>query len=89
MPGSGINQDTVTPVVQELLPKGLREIHLSSGKWRDSKMQVRREGMNFGASVEHEWSVWGVDRKRLQRVRAAADLAWDQYWHTVGGDEHV
>ncbi|KAJ2918390.1 hypothetical protein MD484_g1993, partial [Candolleomyces efflorescens] len=31
MPGSGINSKTIGPVVEHLLPKGLREIHLSGG----------------------------------------------------------
>ncbi|RXW22666.1 hypothetical protein EST38_g3172 [Candolleomyces aberdarensis] len=84
MPGSGVNSKTVTPVVQQLLPKGLREIHLSGGRWAESHMHFRRDGSGFGASPENEWRNWKTSRKEIQRVREAADLAWDTYWDKIG-----
>lgn len=80
MPGGGVNRNTIAAIVQQLLPKGLREIHLSGGKWTPSEMQFRRGGMGFGASAEHEWDIWQTNKKEVQRVRETADIAWDQYW---------
>lgn len=80
MPGGGVNRNTIASIVHQLLPKGLREIHLSGGKWAPSEMQFRRSGMGFGASAEHEWDVWQTNKKEVQRVRETADIAWDQYW---------
>lgn len=80
MPGSGVNSKTIAPVVEHLLPKGLREIHLSGGRWVESHMHFRRDGMGFGASPENEWRTWKTSRKEIQRVREAADFAWDTYW---------
>lgn len=77
--------------MKTLLPAGLREIHLSGGKWSDGHMRYRREGMGFGASVEHEWSVWKSHRREIQRVREIAGVAWDNYWDSISepNDEGV
>jgi copper homeostasis protein len=79
MPGSGINTKTIAPVVKHLLPKGLREIHLSAGDWVDGVMKFRKEGMGMGVPG-HEWSVWKTREKELKKVRYAADTTWDEYW---------
>ncbi|EAU92567.2 copper homeostasis protein cutC [Coprinopsis cinerea okayama7 len=83
MPGSGINHKTVGEVVQQLLPKGLREIHLSGGHWVGSTMQFRKDGMGMAISPEYEWSIWQTREKEIKKVRYAADVAWDDYWDTI------
>ncbi|KAF6766723.1 copper homeostasis protein cutC [Ephemerocybe angulata] len=87
MPGGGVNRNSITTIVQQLLPRGLREIHLSGGRWNNSAMQFKREGMGFGASVEREWAVWATSKKEVYRVREAADFAWDEYWDGISESE--
>ncbi|KAF5323378.1 hypothetical protein D9611_005591 [Ephemerocybe angulata] len=87
MPGGGVNRNSITTIVQQLLPRGLREIHLSGGRWNSSAMQFKREGMGFGASVEREWAVWATSKKEVYRVREAADFAWDEYWDGISESE--
>ena len=69
LPGAGINPRTVRDVLNHLLPYGLKEIHLSGGRWVDGQMVHRRAGMGMGASVEREWSVWLTDGDVIQEVR--------------------
>ncbi|TFK26645.1 copper homeostasis protein cutC [Coprinopsis marcescibilis] len=87
MPGSGINSKNITPVVEQLLPKGLREIHLSGGAWSRSTMQFQKDGMDMGCSPEHEWVIWKTKEKEIKRVRYGADLAWDKYWDALSANE--
>ncbi|TFK41866.1 copper homeostasis protein cutC [Crucibulum laeve] len=78
MPGSGINTNTITSVVEALLPFGLREVHLSGGAWVDSKMLFRREGMGMGVCGEGEWGVWHTLESKVREVRNKADTICEE-----------
>jgi copper homeostasis protein len=58
------------------LPYGLKELHLSGGKWVEGQMGHRPVGMGMGASEEKEWEVWLTDGDTIREVRTVAD---DQY----------
>ncbi|KAK0465551.1 copper homeostasis CutC domain-containing protein [Desarmillaria tabescens] len=61
LPGSGVNVDTIEPILVSLLPLGLEELHMSGGSWRDGEMRYRREALGMGVSTEREWAVWQTD----------------------------
>lgn len=73
LPGSGIGPSTVHAVAKELLPHGLREIHLSGGRWEDGPMRYRPEGMGMGIGGAGEWGVWRTDEEAVRAVRHAVD----------------
>lgn len=77
--GSGINTRTVGPLLSELLPCGLREVHLSGGGWTSSEMTFRREGMGMGIGGDGEWGVWRTDKQRIREVRGLVDAAWNEF----------
>jgi copper homeostasis protein len=76
LPGAGINPGTAHHVLENLLPYGLKELHLSGGKWVEGQMGHRPVGMGMGASEEKEWKVWLTDGDTIREVRTVAD---DQY----------
>ncbi|KAF9245827.1 copper homeostasis protein CutC [Melanogaster broomeanus] len=61
LPGSGINISTIPVLCSALLPHGLKEIHLSGGKWVEGHSAYRREGMGMGVGGAGEWGVWRTD----------------------------
>ncbi|CAL1694419.1 unnamed protein product [Somion occarium] len=73
LPGSGINPTTVCPLLKELLPIGLREIHLSAGNWVPTEMRYRRNGMGMGVGGEGEWGIWKTKEEKVREVRAIVD----------------
>jgi copper homeostasis protein len=73
LPGAGINPGTVHHVLENLLPYGLKEIHLSGGKWVEGQMAHRPVGMDMSASEENEWKVWLTDGDTIREVRSVAD----------------
>ena len=73
LPGAGINSETVRDVLNHLSQYGLKEIHLSGGRWVDGQMVHRRAGMGMGASAEREWNVWLTDGDLIRKVRGIAD----------------
>jgi copper homeostasis protein len=73
MPGSGINAKSVAIVLESLLPRGLCEIHLSGGKWVESEMEFRRDGMGMGSGGEGDWGIWVTQEDEIRRVREVAD----------------
>ncbi|KIJ66244.1 hypothetical protein HYDPIDRAFT_109238 [Hydnomerulius pinastri MD-312] len=73
LPGSGINASTVPALCKALLPHGLKEIHLSGGKWVDGASSHRREGMGMGVGGAGEWGVWRTDRDAVRKVRELVD----------------
>lgn len=75
LPGAGINPGTIRHVLDNLLPYGLKEVHLSGGKWVDGRMVHRPVGMGMGASEETEWAVWLTDGDKIREVRNVADSA--------------
>lgn len=79
LPGSGINPTTVGPLVEELLPYGLEEIHLSAGGWVASAMEYRHEGMGMGVGGEGEWGIWRTNKETVREVRAIVDSIQRQF----------
>ncbi|KAF9041779.1 hypothetical protein BDZ89DRAFT_1060136 [Hymenopellis radicata] len=65
LPGSGVNVDTIDPILVSLLPEGLRELHMSDGM-----------GMSVGS--EHEWSVWQTDPNAVKEVRLIVDMVCER-----------
>ncbi|KAI0673787.1 copper homeostasis CutC domain-containing protein [Trametes maxima] len=77
--GSGVNAHTVGCLLTELLPCGLREVHLSAGGWVPSEMEFRRDGMGMGVGGEGEWGVWRTGEDRVRAVRELVDKAWSEF----------
>ncbi|KAI0253268.1 copper homeostasis CutC domain-containing protein [Lactifluus subvellereus] len=73
LPGAGINPGTICHVLDHLLPYGLKEIHLSGGRWVDGGMVHRPDGMGMGTSAEGQWGVWQTDSNAIREVRRIAD----------------
>ena len=73
LPGAGINPGTVHHVLENLMPCGLKEVHLSGGKWVEGQMVHRPVGMGMGPSEEKEWKVWLTDGDTIRDVRTVAD----------------
>jgi copper homeostasis protein len=79
MPGSGINPNTVGPILNRLLPLGLSEIHLSAGSWVKGDMSFRREGMDMGVG-NGEWDIWRTSEEIVQNVRQQVELLESQVY---------
>ncbi|KAI0778964.1 copper homeostasis CutC domain-containing protein [Trametes elegans] len=77
--GSGVNADTVKFILEDLLPCGLREVHLSGGEWVQSKMGFRREGMGMGISPEGGWGIWRTNERKVREVREIVDNTWLEF----------
>ena len=73
LPGAGINPVTIRHVLDNLLSYGLKEVHLSGGKWAEGRMIHRPVGMGMGASEENEWKVWTTDGETIRAVRNVID----------------
>jgi copper homeostasis protein CutC len=73
LPGAGVNPGSIRAVLDSLLPYGLKEIHMSGGRWSESEMVYRSEGMGMGASVQREWGIWQTDGNSVREVRSIAD----------------
>ncbi|KAH9958991.1 copper homeostasis CutC domain-containing protein [Russula dissimulans] len=71
LPGAGINPRTILHVLEILRPHGLKEVHMSGGRWVEGRMVHRRKGMGMGPSVEQEWNVWSTDGDAIRKVRSA------------------
>ncbi|KAF8625201.1 hypothetical protein AX15_005506 [Amanita polypyramis BW_CC] len=80
LPGSGINGGNVTPILEVLVPLGLKEIHSSGGTWVEGSMSFRREGMGMGFAGG-EWNVWRTQEDKIREVRFALDLHLQE--HTI------
>ncbi|KAM5535860.1 hypothetical protein V8D89_010478 [Ganoderma adspersum] len=77
--GSGVNARTIGPLLEKLLPCGLREVHLSGGAWVSSEMEFRRPDLGMGVGGDGEWGVWRTNEERIREVRALADVAWTEF----------
>ncbi|KAJ7754946.1 copper homeostasis CutC domain-containing protein [Mycena maculata] len=82
LPGSGINPETVGPVLDALLPFGLLEIHLSGGSWVESGMVHRQGGLGMGVG-ENEWKVWETSEAKVREVRGLVSVVWAGYASSV------
>lgn len=83
MPGSGINGKTLPPLLDTLLPLGLREIHLSGGKWGMGHMTFRRHDMGMSIDRDSEWGVWRTQEEQVRKIRELCDSMWIEYVATV------
>jgi len=79
LPGSGISPNTVQILLAILLRVGLKEIHLSAGRFVESEMQYRKRagredvdaiGMGMG-----EWKMWTTDEHVVRQMRGILDRA--------------
>ncbi|KAH0838059.1 copper homeostasis protein CutC, partial [Lanmaoa asiatica] len=61
LPGSGINISTIPIVCKALLSHGLKEIHMSGGKWIDGRSAYRPDGMGM-----EEWNIWRTDEEAIR-----------------------
>lgn len=69
--GSGINSDTISPLLEGLRPDWhVREVHLSGGEWVEGVLTsyARKGGMGMGASKVNEWKVWKTSEKKVAGV---------------------
>ena len=73
VPGGGINPESIGAVLDYLLPFGLKEIHMSGGRWAESQMAHRPEGMGMGPSVENEWDIWTTDGNNVREVAGTVE----------------
>jgi copper homeostasis protein len=78
--GSGINPSNVLAFMKVLLPRGLREIHLSGGEWVPSQADhyQRPSGMGMGIG-DGEWAIWRTNEETIRQVRAIVDMVWDEF----------
>ncbi|KAJ7459094.1 copper homeostasis CutC domain-containing protein [Mycena galericulata] len=82
LPGSGINTETVDPILNALLPLGVMEIHLSGGSWVESGMTHRQAGLGMGVG-ESEWNIWETSENKVREVRRLVGMHWAGYASSV------
>jgi len=71
MPGSGVNEDTVTEIVKKTHAK---EIHFSATAFRDSAMQFRNPQIaGMGSEEGSEFKLRTVDPQRVKLIRSLAE----------------
>ena len=79
LPGSGISPNTVQILLAILLRVGLKEIHLSGGRFVESEMQYKKKiGMEDGGGNGMgmgEWKVWGTEVDVVRQMRVILDRA--------------
>jgi len=70
MPGSGVNENTVTEIVAKT---GAREIHFSATRFRDSAMGYQNPNIaGMGDEAGSEFKLRTVDPERVRRMRELA-----------------
>lgn len=79
LPGSGVNSDTIDTILVKLLPEGVREFHMSGGKWKSGRTAHRPQALGFGATPEHEWDVWETDYHAVKEVRTIINMVCDKF----------
>ncbi|PPQ78941.1 hypothetical protein CVT25_002392 [Psilocybe cyanescens] len=79
MPGSGINNNTLPALMNQLLPLGLKEVHLSGGQWIPGDMVFKRAGMGMGIDQDTEWKVWRTQKDEIRKARDVAKNTWLEY----------
>ena len=83
LPGSGLNADTLPPVLDALCPApaNLREIHASCGRWVGNRIEGEttispNEGIlafGFGGGGHAEHSIWKTQGSEVASVRKLLD----------------
>jgi copper homeostasis protein len=71
LPGAGVNAGTIGPLLETLCPHGVREVHMSGGRWIDGGMRHRKDGMGMGVGGEGEWGIWRTEEDAVRAVRSA------------------
>lgn len=79
LPGSGINAKTLPEILERLLPQGLREIHLSAGRWVANGMVFKRPNMGMGLGGESDWGIWRTQRDMVKDVRRVVDIKVEEH----------
>lgn len=75
MPGSGVNEETVSEIVSKT---GAKEIHFSALAFSQSKMIYRNTVIaGMGSEKESDFKIRTVDPNLVKRVRALAEKAKD------------
>jgi copper homeostasis protein len=73
MPGSGVNEETVSEIVNKTKAK---EIHFSAAAFRDSTMSYRNQQIaGMGSDVGLEFNLRTVDAEKVKIIRALAEEA--------------
>lgn len=79
LPGSGISPNTVQILLVILLRVGLKEIHLSAGRFVESEMQYRkragREDVDATGMGMGEWKAWKTEEHVVRQMRGILDRA--------------
>lgn len=71
MPGSGVNENTVTEIVSKT---GVGEIHFSATSFRESDMTFRNSHIgSMGADEGSEFKLRTVDSEKIRIIRAIAE----------------
>lgn len=72
MPGSGVNEETVSEIVTKT---GAKEIHFSASTFRESEMRYHNKDIvGMGSDEGSEFKIRTVDPERIKRIRALAEL---------------
>jgi copper homeostasis protein len=73
MPGSGVNENTVSEIVSV---SGAKEIHFSATTFRESEMKYRNQQIaGMGSDEGAEFKLRTVDPSRVRAMRALAEAA--------------
>ena len=78
LPGSGVSPSTIRTALRRLLPLGLRQIHMSGGRWIPGEACYRKDGMGMGVG-EGEWAVWRTSEERVREVVEIISTVCDEY----------
>ncbi|HEY8937730.1 MAG TPA: copper homeostasis protein CutC [Cyclobacteriaceae bacterium] len=71
MPGSGVNENTVSEIVKQT---GTKEIHFSATAFRESAMVFRNPSIaGMGSDEGSEFKLRTVDPDRVKKIRALAE----------------
>lgn len=65
--------------MNQLLPLGLKEVHLSGGQWIPGDMVFKRAGMGMGIDQDTEWKVWRTQKDEIRKARDVAKNTWLEY----------
>jgi copper homeostasis protein len=72
MPGSGVNEETVSEIV---IKTGAKEIHFSAAAFRESEMKYHNKNIEgMGYDEGSEFKIRTVDPDRIKKIRALAEL---------------
>jgi copper homeostasis protein len=73
MPGSGVNEDTVSEIIKK---SGAKEIHFSATAFRESGMKFRNPQIaGMGSDEGSEFKLRTVDPERVRKIRKIAEAA--------------